>query len=79
MLAGAESVGDFSDLEAKQKRKEYKVLTQKDKWFSGKFDPNLLEKALNEYAKHGWYVVSCATADVSGNRQEIVIILERTV
>jgi hypothetical protein len=27
--------------------KVYKVLTQKDKWFSGKFDPEILEKDLN--------------------------------
>lgn len=27
--------------------KQYKVLSQKDKWFSGKFDPDKLEKALN--------------------------------
>lgn len=31
--------------------KEYKVLTQKDKWFSGKFDPQALENALNSYAE----------------------------
>ena len=30
--------------------KEYKVLTQKDKWFSGKFNPETLEQALNAYA-----------------------------
>lgn len=29
--------------------KEYKVLTQKDKWFSGKFDPANLEQAINAY------------------------------
>lgn len=26
--------------------KQYKVLTQKDKWFSNKFDPAMLEEAL---------------------------------
>src|SRR6185436_18156204 len=31
--------------------KQYKVLTQKDKWFSGKFDPDQLEQALNAYAQ----------------------------
>ena len=29
------------------KMKEYKVLAQKDKWFSQKFEPETLEKALN--------------------------------
>ena len=60
--------------------KQYKVLTQKDKWFSGKFDPQKLEVALNSYAEQGWRLVSCATADIpgfGGNRQEFVAILER--
>jgi magnesium-transporting ATPase (P-type) len=46
--------------------KEYKVLTQKDKWFSGKFDPEKLEQAINAYAEQGWRVISCATADIPG-------------
>lgn len=29
--------------------KEYKVLSQKDKWFTGKFDPEALEQAINAY------------------------------
>jgi Domain of unknown function (DUF4177) len=62
--------------------KEYKVLTQKDKWFSGKFDPTKLEQALNAYAQQGWSLVATATADVPGfgaNRQEFVAVLEREV
>lgn len=60
--------------------KRYKVLTQKDKWFSGKFDPNNLETALNAYAEQGWRVISCATADIpgfGGSRQEFITVLER--
>lgn len=59
---------------------EYKVLTQKDKWFSGKFDPTILENALNAYAQQGWRVIGCATADIPGlgvTRQEFVTVLER--
>ncbi len=60
---------------------EYKVLTQKDKWFSGKFDPKSLEAALNAYAQQGWRVITAATATfpgmLGGNREEIVLILER--
>lgn len=60
---------------------QYKVLTQKDKWFSGKFDPAKLEKALNAYAQHGWDVVGCATASFPGffygHREELVIIMGR--
>lgn len=63
--------------------KEYLVLSQKDKWFSGKFDPEKLEQALNSYASQGWRVATSATADMpggfGGTRQEIVIILERDV
>ena len=60
--------------------KQYKVLTQKDKWFSGKFDPELLEKALNSYASQGWRVVASATASIPGigiNREELLIVMER--
>ncbi len=61
--------------------KEYKILTQKDKWFSKKFDPETLEKALNDYAEQGWRVVSSTSGSFvgffTGNREEIVIILER--
>ena len=61
--------------------KEYKVLTQKDKWFSGKFDPEKLEGAINAYAKQGWRVVGCATASMPGfmnnSREEMIIIMER--
>ena len=61
--------------------KEYKVLTQKDKWFGGKFDPLQLEKAINSYADEGWRVVSTSTATFPGffstNREELITILER--
>ena len=33
---------------------EYKVLTERDKRFSGSFDPESLEQALNGYAAEGW-------------------------
>ena len=62
--------------------KEYKVLTQKDKWFSGKFDPERLQDALNAYAQQGWNLVTCATADVpgfGGTRQEFVGVMEREI
>ncbi len=61
---------------------EYKVLTQKDKLLSGKFNPMLLEKAINSYAKQGWRVKGISTAEIGagiGSREEIIIILERTI
>jgi hypothetical protein len=60
--------------------KEYKVLTQKDRFFAGKFDPEKLEAAINSYATEGWCVVSVATASIksiTGNREEMVVVLER--
>ncbi len=60
--------------------KQYFVLTMKDKWFSGKFDPQKLQDALNAYAQQGWRLVSCATADVPGfgvARQEFIAVMER--
>ena len=62
--------------------KEYKVLSQKDKWFSGKFNPQALESAINAYAEQGWRLVACATAEIpgfGGNRQEFIGIMERDV
>lgn len=59
---------------------QYKVLTQKDKWFSGKFDPEALEGALNAYAEQGWSVKAMTTATIPGfgsSRDEVVVILER--
>ena len=78
----------LSKIEAKESmlsnsRKEYKVLSQKDQWFNGKFDPYILESALNSYAKQGWRVVSAFSADIIGfigpAREEAIIILEREV
>ncbi len=60
--------------------KAYKVMTQKDRWFGGKFDPDQLEKALNSYAQEGWECKSIATASIPGafgNREELIFILER--
>ena len=59
---------------------EYKVLTQKDKFFSRKFDPEQLQNALNSYSTEGWRVVTAATAEIGagiGSREEIIFILER--
>ncbi len=60
--------------------REYKVLTQKDKWFSQKFDPEVLERAINSYAEQGWRVVSMSTASIAGwgtAREELIVLFER--
>jgi len=59
---------------------EYKVLTQKDRFFSGKFSPEKLEEAINGYAAEGWRAVSMATAEIPGfgtKREELIVLLER--
>ena len=61
--------------------KEYKVLTQKDKWFAGEFSPEKLEQALNSYAAQGWHVVSVTTLSLPAGpgetRDELIVILGR--
>lgn len=63
--------------------KEYKIVSQKDKWFSGKFDPQILEQALNSYAKQGWRIVEAFSASIAalfgGAREEAIFILERDI
>lgn len=63
--------------------KQYKVLSQKDKWFSGKFDPQRLEESINSYAQQGWIVKAAFSADMPGiighSRDEAIIILERDI
>ena len=60
--------------------KKYKIMTQKDRFFSGKFDPEKLEAAINSYAGEGWEVKGVATAKIPGimgEREELVVIFER--
>lgn len=58
---------------------EYKVLTERDSRFSGRFDPDVLETALNSYAEEGWRVVESflAASLWKSVKAEIVVILER--
>ena len=58
---------------------EYKVLTQEDQRWSGKFSPENLERALNSYAAEGWRVVSSLTTSSpwSLSTVQIMVLLER--
>lgn len=61
--------------------KEYKVMPQKDRFFSGTFDPEKLEAAINAYAVQGWEVISVATASIpgfGGTRDEMIVLMERS-
>ena len=60
---------------------EYKVLTERDARFTGKFDFDTLESTLNAYAVEGWrlaesFLANNVAKSVSGN---IVAILEREI
>jgi len=57
--------------------KEYKVMTQKDRFFSGTFDPEKLEAALNSYASEGWEFKGVATPVFGTTNKEIMVFLER--
>ena len=65
---------------------QYKVITMKDRFFSGKFDPQKLETMLNDYAAERWTLKAATTAEMpaiggigglAGTREEIIFILER--
>ena len=59
---------------------EYKVLTQRDRRFSGKFNPESMEAALNGYSSEGWHLVAAVTAEFKGglsSREELIFLMER--
>lgn len=56
--------------------KQYKVLTEKGSRFTGRFNPQKLEAALNSNAADGWQVVGSTWKSMSS---EVVVILERDV
>ncbi len=62
--------------------KKYKVMTQKDRFFGGKFNPEKVEEALNALGTEGWQLAGVASAEfptLTGGRQELVLILEKEV
>jgi hypothetical protein len=58
---------------------EYKVLTKEDRRWSGKFNPENLERTLNTYAAEGWRVVSSVPVASMWtiSTSQIMILLER--
>ena len=58
---------------------EYKVLTERDKRFSGGFDAEALERVLNECAADGWRLADgfVASSVWKSSKAEIVLVLER--
>jgi hypothetical protein len=63
-----------------EQRREYMVVTQGDRAFGGRFEPEKIGQVVNAYARRGWVVRSMTTASIhglSGKRDEIIILLER--
>ncbi len=58
---------------------EYKILTERDSRFSGSFDLESLEAALNSYASEGWRLTEALVASSvwKSVKSEVVMILER--
>lgn len=64
--------------------KEYLILSQKDKWFSGRFDPEILQQVINDHARKGWVVKAMTNTSregalMGGGRDELIVLLERDV
>jgi len=60
--------------------KQYRVVTQKDQGFSGKFNATKLEEMLNAQARQGWALKSAVTMNIpshGGHHDELIVILER--
>jgi Domain of unknown function (DUF4177) len=57
--------------------KEYKVMTQNDRFFSGKFDTEKLEAAMNSYGSEGWEFKGVVTPVFGAPSKEIIVIFER--
>lgn len=58
---------------------EYKILTDRDARFSGKFDLDTLEATVNSYAQQGWRVTNgfTLTSVWKNSKTEIIVLLER--
>jgi hypothetical protein len=58
---------------------DYKVMTERDKRFSGGFDAEVLEQTLNSLAADGWRLAESfvATNMMKTMKAEVVLILER--
>ena len=62
-------------------RREYKLLTSRDRYFDGKFDLARMEEALNHFGRLGWVAKSMVIPHLKGYsgalEEVIVVLLER--
>ena len=84
LIEEVETVELFSEedvaFELDPSKPQYKVITQKDRFFSSKFNPALIERALNEYAQEGWKLKATVSADFGSmgmSRNELIIFMEK--
>lgn len=61
---------------------EYKIVTQRDQWFSGRFSPEKLQEMLNRMARAGWRVIGTESVSypvvLGRDREDLLVILERS-
>lgn len=72
-LEGADALSD-------QGVQRYKVVSLKDKFLTSKFDPSVVERALNDWARLGWRLIAVVSSDmpgIGGARNEVIMFLEK--
>lgn len=55
----------------------YKLLSQADKRFSGRFDPETVQNAVGSYASMGWTVVGTAVDRIGRSRDSMLVLMAR--
>lgn len=57
---------------------QYKVLTQEDRFFAGKFSPEKMEARLNDLAAEGWRAVGMGVGQpIPYKHDTVIVLLER--
>lgn len=63
-----------------QEKYEYKVISQRDKFWGNRYNPEEIEAHLNELGEQGWEFVLAINSDSAGvmtNRSEMIMIFKR--
>lgn len=55
----------------------YKVLSHKDTFFGGRFDPDKVGEAIAAYAAMGWQLVGTATDRLGRSRDSVLVVMVR--
>ncbi|MFF5175642.1 DUF4177 domain-containing protein [Micromonospora sp. NPDC000089] len=59
--------------------KVYKVVTERDRFFLGKYDAEKMEEVLNVYAQEGWTLINALSAENGWKSfsTQLMLIFER--